>query len=52
MTKVIIMNIDLQAHIVESGEDFVYIEFFSNDALEYGKFGSVQQISISNNQLF
>ncbi|KAM3135183.1 hypothetical protein pb186bvf_012648 [Paramecium bursaria] len=48
MTKVIIMNIDLQAQIVESGEDFVYIEFFSNDALEYGKFGSVQQISIND----
>lgn len=41
ISKILVLNVDLQAHIVEKREDFVYIEFLINEFLDFGKFGTV-----------
>ncbi|CAD8091351.1 unnamed protein product [Paramecium primaurelia] len=51
-TKVIVMNIDTQAHLIDSRKDYTYVEFIVNEFLDYGKYGPVEAMQISNNQLF
>ncbi|CAK87923.1 unnamed protein product (macronuclear) [Paramecium tetraurelia] len=51
-TKVIVMNIDTQAHHIDSRKEQTYVEFIMNEFLDYGKYGPVEAMQISTNQLF
>lgn len=46
------LNIDQYAHNIETGEDFFYLEFGLNEFLNYGDIGVIDQIQISQNELF